>query len=121
MSVGLQFIKSLKSVLMGRFNGNVSEMARETGIHRNQLDRYLSGANSPTLETLEALAKALAQNPVEMLMNDAQRARWDSIKPASPQVRLSEAAKALDSKTAEYLLGIIEAAESAPADSKKSG
>jgi transcriptional regulator with XRE-family HTH domain len=67
MTLVEQFTKSLKLFLLTHFDGNMSQMARVTGIHRNQIDRYISGANSPNLETIDALAVALKISPFELL------------------------------------------------------
>ena len=67
MNLNNEFIKYLNSVLLGQFAGNLSEMSRATGIHRNQFDRYLSGANSPTLKTVQELADSLKVSPFELL------------------------------------------------------
>lgn len=67
MTLSELFTKALKSILFSKFEGNVSEMARVTKIHRNQIDRYISGANSPSLASIDELAIMLKISPFELI------------------------------------------------------
>ncbi len=58
--------------------GSISELARKAALKPPQLQRYLSGETSPSLETLDRLAEALGIHP------------WEMIKPTqTEEVRLS--------------------------------
>lgn len=67
-----------KSSAMKRFVDNVERIRRERGLSiqgladsinmdRGQLSRILSGTNSPTLETMERIAKGLKCDVIEFL------------------------------------------------------
>ncbi len=67
-----------KSTAMNRFIENakrlrtdramsIQALADEIGMDRGQLSRILSGVNSPTLETMERIAKALKCDVSEFL------------------------------------------------------
>jgi transcriptional regulator with XRE-family HTH domain len=63
------FRKKLATALGGY--GAKSEFSRKTGISRTVLDRWLSGDNSPTLETLERAAQGLGLQSWELIKPDA--------------------------------------------------
>ena len=54
-------------------SGGVSQVARETGINRSLLDKYLRGDSVPGLEQLDRLASAMAHHPAELIVDPEQK------------------------------------------------
>jgi transcriptional regulator with XRE-family HTH domain len=54
-------------------------LADETGIHVNQIRRYESGANEPTLEILVRLARALHVSLDALVFDEAERGPSDDL------------------------------------------
>lgn len=54
-------------------------LADETGIHVNQIRRYESGTNEPTLEILIRLARALHVSLDELVFDESERGPSDDL------------------------------------------
>lgn len=55
-------------------HGRIANIARETGVSRVTLDRWIAGESIPSLENLDRVAAALGENP------------WDLLKPVNNPV-----------------------------------
>ncbi len=55
-------------VLMSQHNlSSVADMARATGLHRNQISSLLNGSSEPSMETLGILCRVLRCTPNDIL------------------------------------------------------
>ncbi len=59
------FRNRLAALLGGR--GAKLDLARTSGFSRPSIDRWLAGGNSPDLDQVDALARALGKNPLSLL------------------------------------------------------
>lgn len=62
-------------VLMSQHGLTSTGLARTAGLHRNAMDRLLSGQNDPTLATLGALCRALRCTPNDILILEDELGR----------------------------------------------
>lgn len=79
------FIDFLTRMLKNECQNNLSELARKTKVHRNHLTRYMSGYSVPTLATLDIISSALRVEPFLLLMNPAEKERWETAQPTETQ------------------------------------
>lgn len=61
------FQEKLRIILEKNFHGNMAALAKDMGIHRNQLTLYLSGKSSPNLETVDKIAQGIGISTAELV------------------------------------------------------
>src|SRR6476661_7823903 len=107
---------SLKYWLVAKFENNLAEMSRVTGIHRNQLNGYLSGKNSPSLEVLERIAKGAGVSVAMLLATEDERSALElTVSLHGPRIpTLAEGVAAETLKRIDERLARLEAPKLSP-------
>ena len=63
-------------------HGAIATFCRETGLHRETVDRWIEGKSSPTLRNVDAAAKGIGAKPWDMIKPDEIAVPRDEIRQA---------------------------------------